>query len=354
MAYNPQGCLLLGSVPLSDNETVFRTCMETMPGRLKRIPDGETGNRTMFTYWQAAVFQSAPETLVKFTLNGVAPSKDFTPSEISAGIAKLQAAGLETGYDTVAIESYAVFKKLQNEGVISPGIRFQVCIPSVANVVTPFIERAFQPAVYPLYEAALVRAITNIQAHIPHSDLAIQLDLSIDNAFWDGQYMTPWFADSHDVKDFVVQYILRMIAPIADDVELGIHNCYGDMEHRHFFEPESMGPVVQRGLKLFEKSTHKINYFHAQVPVSAMGHLEKYLEPLNSLVPKMKEHGTELYLGVVQFEDEEGTRIRIERAREVLGGFGFGVAMECGMGRTPVEQVEGLLRLSKEVSGAVV
>lgn len=352
MAYKPKGCLLLGSVPLSDNETVFRTCMAAMPGRLKRIPDGETGHRRMFTMWQFAVFQSVPEMLVKFTLNGVASSRDFTKEEVDAGIAKLQQAGIETGYDKVAIESYAVFKKLQNEGVIPPHVRFQVCIPSVANVVTPFIESAFQPGVYPLYEAALIRAIKNIQASIPHSELSIQLDLSIDNAFWDGKYMTPWFADTHDVKDFVVAYILRMIEPIAPDVELGIHNCYGDMEHKHFFEPESMQPVVERGLKLFEKSPHKIGYFHAQVPVSAMGDLEGFLEPLKELVPRMMEHGTELYLGVVQFEDKEGTRRRIEAAEKVVGG--FGVATECGMGRTPVEQIEGILKLSAEVCEPVL
>lgn len=348
----PQGCLLLGSVPLSDNETVFRTCMEAMPGRLKRIPDGETGHRRMFTAWQFAAFQSAPEMLVKFEMNGVAPARTFTKEEVDAGIAKLKQAGLETGYDKVAIESYAVFKKLQNVGVIPPNVRFQVCIPSVANVVSPFIESAFQPLVYPLYEAALIRAITNIQSQIPHSDLSIQLDLSIDNAFWDGQFMTPWFADSHDVKDFVVSYILRMIEPIAQDVELGIHNCYGDMEHKHFFEPDSMAPVVERNLKLYEKSPHKIGYFHAQVPVSAMGDLLGFLEPLKELVPRMEEHGTELYLGVVQHEDLEGTSKRIEAARKVVGS--FGVATECGMGRTPVEQIEGILRLTSEVCEPVV
>ncbi|KAH7406930.1 hypothetical protein DE146DRAFT_607461 [Phaeosphaeria sp. MPI-PUGE-AT-0046c] len=285
-------------------------------------------------------------------MNGVAPSRDFTQEEVEAGISKLKEVGIETGYDKVAIESYAVFKKLRNEGVIPPTVRFQVCIPSVANVVSPFIETAFQPGVYPLYEAALVRAIQNIQSQIPHSDLSIQLDLSIDNAFWDGKYMTPWFADSHDVKDFVVAYILRMIEPIAQDVELGIHNCYGDMEHKHFFEPESMQPVVERGLKLFEKAQHKINYFHAQVPVSAMGDLEGFLEPLKDLVPMMEEHGTELYLGVVQHEDREGTRKRIEAAEKVVGR--FGVATECGMGRTPVEQIEEILRLSAEVAEPVL
>ena len=35
------GCHLVGSVPLPDAETVFRECLAALPGRLKRIPDGE-------------------------------------------------------------------------------------------------------------------------------------------------------------------------------------------------------------------------------------------------------------------------------------------------------------------------
>lgn len=64
---------------------------------------------------------------------------------------------------------------------------------------------------------------------------------------------------------------------MATDVELGIGNCYGDMGHRHWKEPEEDSPVItERGPALFEKSPHRIPYFHLPVPVSAMGKLEAF------------------------------------------------------------------------------
>ncbi|KAH6106606.1 hypothetical protein HBI69_179190 [Parastagonospora nodorum] len=352
MSANIIGCLLVGSVPLANNEGVFRKCLASMPSRVKRLPDGETGKRFMFTLWQSAVFQAAPEMLLNYALDSEARSRMITEEEVDKIVAKLEKAGIETEYDTAAIESYAVFKKLRNEGVIPWGVRFQVGLPTAANVVPVFIEKAFQAKVWPLYEQALFRAMRNIQDKIPHHDLAIQLDLALESAFWEGQFLRPAFADTHNVKDFVSDYILRMIEQIDQDVELGIHNCYGDIEHKHFFEPKSLQAVVDRGLVLFERSSHPINFFHAPVPVSAMGFLDEYFAPLKQILPNLKEHATELYLGVVQYDDLEGTKKRIEAASKVVPE--FGVATECGWGRTPVEQLDGIMKLTSQVCGPVV
>lgn len=213
-----------------------------------------------------------------------------------------------------------------------------------------------------------------MQDKIAHEDLAIQLgmsvqcrtllsrnrdyapdrddlDLAVDTAFWEGAYLTPWFKDKFDVKDYVTEYLLRMIEHVDQDVELGIHNCYGDMEHKHWFEPTSLRAVADRGLRLFEKSSHKINWFHLPVPVSAMDHLDDFFAPLADLVPKLKENGTDLVLGVVQYNDEEGTKKRIEAASKVVSE--FEIATECGWGRTPEEQVDGIMKLSCELSEPV-
>ncbi|KAF2194067.1 hypothetical protein K469DRAFT_689125 [Zopfia rhizophila CBS 207.26] len=57
----------------------------------------------------------------------------------------------------------------------------------------------------------------------------------------------------------------------------------------------------------------------------------------------------ELYLGLVHPDDEEGTRERVERAKEVLGSREFGVVPECGMGRMPEEFVS-IMSILKNVS----
>ena len=39
------GVHLVGSIPLNDTETVFRTACDTLGPWLQRVPDGETGPR---------------------------------------------------------------------------------------------------------------------------------------------------------------------------------------------------------------------------------------------------------------------------------------------------------------------
>ncbi|KAF2172512.1 hypothetical protein M409DRAFT_63175 [Zasmidium cellare ATCC 36951] len=346
-----KGVHLIGSIQAPDAESAMRRVCTGLPGRLKRVPDGETGSRNYFTLWQYYLFKVAPQMMVSFEDNTESAKRVFTDEEVDEGIEQLKKAGIETGYDDAAIESYAVFKRLRDEGVIPQGVKFQVGIPSVASVVSVFVEAAFQPKVYPIYEEALFRALRVLQDKIPHEDLAIQLDLAVDTAFWEGAYLTPWFKDKFNVKDYVTEYLLRMIEHVDQDVELGIHNCYGDMNHQHWFEPTSLRAVVDRGLRLFEKSSHKINWFHLPVPVSTMETLEAFLAPLSDLVPKLKENNTDLVLGLVQYDDEGGTRKRIDAASKFVSE--FEIATECGWGRTPEDQIDNIMELSCGLSQPV-
>lgn len=329
-----------------------------MPDRLRRIPDGETGHRLLFTTFQAGVFAPSPTLMYEFVHNAPVVKNDYTPEQIEEGIAKLaNSAPLNTGYDEMAIASYAVFKKLKDEGVLNKAMRLQVSIPTPPNVITPFVQAVFQAKVEPIYQAALNRALRKMQDEIPHSELAIQIDLAVDTAFWEGfEWFKPWFGDGNleKVRQYTVDYIIRMIGQVDEDVELGIHNCYGDMEHRHWKEPESLATVVERGLQIFEKSPHKINFFHAPVAKSALDHLDSYFAPLKDLVPALKKHNTELYLGVIHYNDMSATRKMIDAATTVLGDYPFGVATECGWGRTPPEQIEDIMKMSTEVSQPVM
>lgn len=123
------------------------------------------------------------------------------------------------------------------------------------------------------------------------------------------------------------------------------------MEHKHFFEPSSLQAVTDRTLALLSRTTHKIAYSHFPTPQSAMAFLPKYLSPLSVLYPALQEHGCELYLGVVVFDDLEGTKLRIEEAKRFAPK--FGVSTGCGFGRTPPEEIEETMRLMAEVSEPV-
>lgn len=118
-------------------------------------------------------------------------------------------------------------------------------------------------------------------------------------------------------------------------------------------EPRSLAGVTERGLALFEKSPHPIQFWHVPVPLSAMDNLDEYYEPTRDLLSRFKKHGTEVYLGVVQPDDQEGIQKRIDAARKILPGLEFGIATECGLGRTPKDEIDGIMRLSVQLSAPI-
>src|SRR5262249_4569268 len=72
----------VGSIPLPDAETVFRTLAAATGPHLKRLPDGET--------------------------------------------ARLDPATVKTGDADTGTESWRLFDRLQQEGVIPAGVKFQI------------------------------------------------------------------------------------------------------------------------------------------------------------------------------------------------------------------------------------
>ncbi|KXT04826.1 hypothetical protein AC578_9736 [Pseudocercospora eumusae] len=382
MTSSVHGVHLVGSVPLPNAESVFRQCVAAVPNRLKRIPDGETGDRQLFTTFQAAAFAVYPAMMTEFVHNAPINNKHFSPEQVDEGIEVLKKADIQTGYDTVAIESYQVFRRLRGEGVIPKGVKFQVSLPTVANVIMPFVQRAFIARVEPIYEAALFKAIRRIQDAIPHEDLALQLDIAADTAFWEATdpqnvkendgllWFQPWWTG--DVKDYCTNYIVRFCSQVDQDVELGMHNCYGslssfehtfgmhlteytgDMEHRHWHEPKSLAVVVERQKRVMEASPHPINFFHMPIPKSAVQRPEvglyNYLSPLKELLPLIERDGTDVYLGLVHEYNLELTAQMIEAVKQTVPGLQFGVATECGGGRMDWPAFEDALKIAAQVT----
>jgi hypothetical protein len=365
MAVDPsiQGVHLVGSIPgLNSSEDVFRTVCKALPGRLKRIPDGETGSRNYFTYFQSFAFQAAgastADMLVDFTDNAYkGKTQELEEEQVAEAVNKLEENGFKTGYDDAAVESYATFRKLKEEGVIGKDVRFQVGLPTALSVIGPFIERAYQTKVEIFYEKALLDALERIQKEIPHQDLAIQIDLAVDTAISEGVYITPWW---EPVRQGVIDRILCLFNAIDADVSAGFHFCYGlylsrfvptltdgslgDMDHKHWLEPPSLKVVTENFLMIHAGAKRSIDFVHMPVPKDRSD--EAYFEPLEKLDGKLRD--TEVYLGLVHYDDEEGTKERIQTASKYLRE--FGVATECGMGRTPVDQIDNIYQISKDVS----
>src|ERR1051326_1243410 len=334
--------LLLGSVPLSDEEEVFRTASEILGDRLKRIPDGETGVRSNWIGWQAEGFARTPalELLPDSGKNyGVRIRyrirPDVEPSNVTF---------YSLGYSDAAIASYKTFARLKSAGVIGAGTRFQVSLPTPLATVTAYTALESRSAVESAYEARLIEELAQICAAIPQDQLAIQWDTAIEFGILEGVMPThladPW-------RDIVAR-LVRLGEHVPEGIELGYHLCYGDANHQHFVQPKDAGMLVSVANRVCAGVHRRVNWIHLPVPRERDD--DAYFAPLTDL---RCDPETELYLGLVHYTDGiEGTQRRILAAARINADFGIGT--ECGMGRRPADTIIRLLQVHKAAADVVV
>ena len=332
---------LVGSVPLANEEAVFRTTSAILADRVQRIPDGETGVRTNWIGWQTAVFARNPA-LEPVTDTGKEYGQ-LVQYRLRPGTSAADVQFDSLGYADAAIASYRTFARLKQEGVIAPATHFLVCLPTPLAPVTGYVEATSQAAVEPAYEARMLSELDEICAAIPHDQLAIQWDTAVEFALWEG---VGWQSHLDDLQGGIIDRLVRIGERVPRDVEMGYHLCYGDAGHRHFVQPKDTTNLVTVANAVSARVQRPINWMHMPVPRDRDD--DAFFAPLVGL----KLHPeTELYLGLVHYTDGvEGARRRIATAEKFAPD--FGVATECGFGRRPPETVAPLLEIHRDVAGA--
>ncbi|BDZ47227.1 hypothetical protein [Naasia aerilata] len=343
------GAHLVGSVNLPDAAAVFRAAAERLGGQLRRIPDGEVGERFYWIQFQTFRFEGTPG----LARVGDQPIKvrdtfDQRPFALDGTVPAEELVFPDLGYAAAALESYREFARLREEGAIPAETRFQVSLPTPAAVVGAFIAPQDRAAVEPVYERALFAQLDRILDGIPHGDLAVQWDTAVEFALIESvsiriHSLTAWF---DDVLGGVVERAVRQASRVPEDVQLGYHLCYGDVEEQHFVQPQDAGNLAAFLRGLLAAAPRRIDFVHLPVPIERDD--AAYFAPLRDVpVPE----GTDLYLGLVHHEDGvAGAERRIAAARSVLPR--FGIATECGFGRGPAERTAPLLDLHREIAEA--
>jgi hypothetical protein len=334
----PRGVHLVGSIPLSNAEEVFRTTSSILGGRLRRIPDGETGVRSYWIGWQINFLAQNP------LLEVLPPAPDAYAPLPSVRLRSPASPGDITfdqlGYAGAAIASYAVFSQLKQAGVIPAQVRFQVSLPTPLAPVAAFVAPQDISVVEPAYQKAMFAELDRITAAIPHHELAVQWDVAIEFGIFEDLR----FAASPEQKQEVIERLILLGHPVPANVELGYHLCYGDAGHKHFKEPEDTSKLVEVANAISAGVKRTINWIHIPVPRNRTD--DAYFAPLRNL---QLHPETELYLGLVHFTDGvAGTQRRIEAAQRVVTN--FGVATECGFGRRPPETIPALLQIHSAVA----
>lgn len=332
---------LVGSIGLDTVDEVFSTVGKLLGPHLRRVPDGEVGGRKLWISWQYPLLRASAY-LRPDPSGAIRPTNRFPLLTLGEGVSPADVRFGELGYAREARASYLDFVAAREDGTLPKNIRFQVCLPTPFAVVSSVVVPAVLPAVEAAYEKAMIAEVAALARHIPHNDLCIQWDVCNEMVIWDGQ---PSEAVPGDVShQQILDRMQRLCAAVPDDVELGLHLCYGDFGAKHFVEPKDAGRMVDFANALSKAIKHKIAYIHMPVPVDRSD--DAFHRPWRDL--KLGD-GTALFLGLVHAKDGvEGTKARIAAARRYAPA--FGIATECGMARARSEDtVRKLLQIHADV-----
>lgn len=339
-----------GSVNLPDAETVMREISSRIPDGVRRMTDGETGDRNYWISFQTRKFEQMPEfeTVSKRQAYDTAADAPAMPQlRLTEGASAEMINWPNLGYADEYAKSFATFERMQNEGTIPRDVRFQLQYPTpLASVAGTFVPDDL-PTVAPSYEQALFADLDTALERLPHERVAVQWDVAVEFGALEGA-MGP-----KSSVDEIAPGLVRCLERVPADVPVGMHLCYGDYGHQHFKQPESLGMQVDLINAVSSAARRPLNFASFTVPQARND--SAYFEPLSRLTTGPD---TELYFALVPYHPDDQapgtTAEQIEHIDAALlsspgGARHWGVCTECGMGRVDARDVPGLLDLHREI-----
>jgi hypothetical protein len=341
-----------GSVNLPDGETVMQEISSRIPIGVRRMTDGETGERGYWILFQIQKFLAMPE------FESVTVGKAYETSEDAPQMPQLrlaEGASADTiswpnlGYADAYAESFEIFDRLQKDGTIAPGVRFQMQYPTPLASVAGTIVPEDLPEVAASYERALFADLDKVVAQLPRDRCAVQWDVAVEFGLLEGA-MGPGSAMP---MEQITPGLVRCVDQVPGEVPVGLHLCYGDYGHQHFTQPESVQMQVNLVNAVVSSAQRAIDWASFTVPQATSD--ADYFAPLRDLAAGPE---TELYFALVPYhpdEQPEGTTAaQIQHIDQALTGTSagrreWGICTECGMGRVATEDVPRLLDLHREI-----
>ena len=333
-----------GGVNLPDAETVMREITSRVPDGIRRIPDGETGDRQQWIWFQLQKFWQTP---------GLEQAAAPDPSRGYEALPKVRLAEGQDpddvawpnlGYADAYLESYRTFIRLRDEGVIPAGVLFQVEYPTPLASISGWVVAEDQDRLEASYTRALFADLDRLLAELPHDEIAVQWDVAVEFGLLTGGFP----ATASQDFDGIIDRLVACVDHVPAEVPVGLHLCYGDYQHRHFREPESLELQVRVVNALTERASRPIRWFAFTVPQYQRD--ASYFAPLSAL---RAGDETELYFALVPYhpdEQEPGTTDeQVRLVDDQLGDRPWGICTECGMARAEREEIPQLLDLHQEI-----
>jgi hypothetical protein len=322
--------LLVGSLPVGSTDEAFRRGAELFGDLVFALPDGETGPRTAWVSYEREQL-ARPNPAIEVVEETTSPT-GFPRHAYETPIFAVKE-GAELRFDAWpriddAIESYAAFTALRDEGVIPQGVRFQVGLPFPSSALNAF--KADFARDYPIAERAfedlVARELPRLLEAIPAQDLAIQWDMAYETQDIEG--VLAWTAG--DAWERFAGPVQRLTRLIPEDVLVGYHLCYGTFPEWPMYEAQDMSVLVRMANFAVAESGRPVDWLHLAGPRYLRSEDDRFFRPLQGL----EAGDARVFLGIVlPLDGIPGLARRHRTASKHLDD--FGVAMYCGFGRQP-------------------
>jgi hypothetical protein len=332
--------LLVGSLPADSTETALQAGARHFGDLVFALPDGETGPRAAWVgYERERLARPNPDVVVveeTASPTGIPRHAYETPVfAVRAGVERLRWDRWPRIDD--AIESYAVFRRLCESGVIPAGLRFQIGLPFPASALNAF--KADYARDFPIaargFEDLVARELERLTAAIPPAELAIQWDNAYETQDIEG--VLAWTADG--AWERFAGPVSRLARLVPEDVLMGYHLCYGTFPEWPMYEAQDMSVMVRMANCAVAGSGRPVDWLHMAGPRYLRSEDERFFAPLRDL----DVGDTRVFLGIVlPLDGLPGLRRRHATAAKYLDD--FGVAMYCGFGRQPGRDGEETMR----------
>ena len=339
-----------GSVNLDDAESVMREIASRVPSGLRRIPDGETGDRGNWIFFQFQRFAQLPW-LVPARPPGAAEGdyEQVPLLRLADGADPAQVSWPDLGYADAYLRSYQVFATLRQQGVIPAGVRFQVEYPTPMASISAYIVPEQQQALLDSYERAMFADLDRLLAVVPAGEAAVQWDVAVEFGTLEEAF-APGGAQAYDA---IIAALTRCVDQVPAGIPVGLHLCYGDYGHQHFMQPESLALQVRVLNAVTAAAGRPASFVSFTVPQYQRE--ESYFAPLTGLAA---DPATELNFALVPYHPAEqapgttGDQVRLIDAALAPSPGGprdWGICTECGMGRVSREDIPALLDLHRQI-----
>jgi hypothetical protein len=178
-----------GSVNLRDAETVMQEISSRIPTGVRRMTDGETGERGYWILFQIQKFLAMPEfesVTVGQAYETSADAPQMPQLRLADGASADTISWPNLGYADAYAESFEIFDRLQKDGTIAANVRFQMQYPTPLASMAGTIVPEDRPGVAASYERALFADLDQVLAKLPRERCAVQWDVAVEFGLLEG------------------------------------------------------------------------------------------------------------------------------------------------------------------------